>query len=389
MDGTAMSEANGNAAVTTENGVRAALIVDERMLRGQSAFLRHLLVGLTDEACSVRLVCPNGDSSDSMLCPTVEVIEHPLFKIPLFWRQNRAFVLAKLMKFKPTVLHCFSPSKARLTRYLAENLEIPYVLSVNSAVKKKFSRSSVSHSNCGALIAPSGSVAGHLKKVYRKYDRHIAQLNMGVFVEDFCSCFSKPNRVPSMVIAQRLENVLSFEPLLHALKHLAIDGYDFILAIIGTGRAEAKIHELVNAIGLSEKVTVVGNVRPLRPVFADADIFIQAQTNIDNSSHLLEAMSVGMVVAAAAGCGSDILIDGETAVLFESDDELNIYSCLQNLLDKREVAQGIAKEGQRYLKENHTVSKMITVLLNTYRTAQLQYKESQVEQKTEGAEKGE
>lgn len=383
---TDIAENNVNSVAEASETVRAGLIVDDQILRGYSAFLRHLLVGLTDESCPVSLICPNGNNHGASLCPTVEIINHPLFKIPLFWRQNRAFVLDKLIKFKPTILHCFSPSKARLTRYLAENLEIPYVLSFNSAGRKSFSRSIVANHNCTALVASSGAIATRLKKTYRKYDRRITQLNIGVFVEDFCSCFSEPNRVPSMVIAQRLENVLGFEPLLHALKHLAIDGYDFMLGIIGTGPGEAKIHELVNALGLSQRVTVVGNIRPLRPVFADADIFIQPQPNIDTNSHLLEAMSVGMVVAAASGYSDDILINGKTAILFDSDDELNIYSCLQNLLDNRQVAKQIAQEGQQYLKENHTVSKMITVLLNTYRKSQRQYKQLQVEEKPEPKE---
>ena len=370
-----MYETNVSTTVATTEAVRGVLIVDEFFLRGHSAFLRHLLVGLTDAACPVKLVCPDGDHPKTMLCPTVETINHPLFKMPFFWRQNRDYVLNKLIKFKPSVLHCFAPSKARLTRYLAESLDIPYVLSVHSAFRRGFPKSSVSHRNCSALIGSSEIVAAHLKKAYRRHNRHIAQLNIGVFVEDFCSCFSEPNRMPSMVIAQRLENVANFESLLHALKHLAIEGYEFILGIIGTGPAEAKIHELVSALGLSQRVTVVGNIRSLRPVFAEADIFIQPRPNTDTNSHLLEAMSVGMVVAAAGEGSNNILIDNKTAVLFESDDELNIYSCLQNLLDKRDVAKRIAKEGQKYLRENHTVSKMITVLLNTYRRSQQRYRD--------------
>jgi hypothetical protein len=43
---------------------------------------------------------------------------------------------------------------------------------------------------------------------------------------------------------------------------------------------------------------------------------------------------------------------------------------LQRLLDKRDFARKIAKAAQKYLKDNHTVSKMISATLQTYHDAQ-------------------
>ncbi|MHC4215295.1 MAG: glycosyltransferase, partial [Planctomycetota bacterium] len=129
-------------------------------------------------------------------------------------------------------------------------------------------------------------------------------------------------------------------------------------------------------LGLSQIVTTVGNIQPLRAVFAGADIFINPQPGNRFNQQLLEAMSVGMAVAACSGGVDDLLIDEQTALLFEPDDELSVYSCLQRLIDKREFARQIAMTAQNHLREHHSVSKMVTSIIHSYRAAQGWYKKS-------------
>ena len=174
-----------------------------------------------------------------------------------------------------------------------------------------------------------------------------------------------------LVVAQRLENPLEFEPLLNAVRHLVIDGYEFVLAIIGKGPAERGIHKMIKELGISHSVTVVPGIEPMQSVFAGADIFIQPHISMAFNPYLLDAMSVGMVVASCHEGIEDFLINGETAVFFETDDELSVYSCLQKLMDKREIARQIAMGAQSRLRKYHSVSKMVASLLETYRKAEM------------------
>ena len=74
-------------------------------------------------------------------------------------------------------------------------------------------------------------------------------------------------------------------------------------------------------------------MRPLRKILKGADIFIETSPNHSSDSNLLEAMSVGMAVAAC--CSEEgFLKDRETALFFDGDDEISIYSCLRELCDK-------------------------------------------------------
>jgi glycosyltransferase involved in cell wall biosynthesis len=65
----------------------------------------------------------------------------------------------------------------------------------------------------------------------------------------------------------------------------------------------------------------------------------------------------------------DLIIEGQTAVVFEPNDEFSIKSVIQQLLDRRELARKIGRGGQKYLRENHTVSKMVSMTLQAYRQA--------------------
>ena len=348
--------------------MRPAIFVDADDVREYSASLRHLMVGLGDRSYFAALVCPASSDSNSVLCPSVELICHPLFKIPLFKKQNQREVIDKLVKFKPTVLHCFSPSKAAITAFVAEQLSLPYLLSLNSA-RRSFPRSMVAAQNCAGLITSTDAITEKITHLYSRCKCHIDQVNIGTFVEDRCSCFSNSPAITSMVVAQDLKRSAQFESFLNAARHLAIDGYEFMLAIIGKGPADRKIHSMIKAMGLSHMVTVIEDIRPIRSVFEGADIFIQLDIDDHDNSHLLEAMSVGLAVASSKDNKSQLLIEGKTAVFFDSHDELKVYATLKKLLSKHEFARELAANAQQQVLINHSVSVMTSKLIDIYKNA--------------------
>lgn len=357
---------------------RPVLIIDKAEMKDYQSCLQHLFTGLANSSIPSALICPPDAGAASILCPSVELVYHPLLKIPLFRNQNRRSVLEKLHKFKPTVLHCFSANKSRLTRFLADTLDIPFLLTYNTSSHRKMA--SVANSpNCASLLALSRPIAEHLRSAYGNFGGSIEQLNTGTFVEDDCACFTAKARVRSMVVAQPLTNANDFTGLLNAVRHLVIDGYEFILAIIGRGGAERDIHRLIKKLGLSQVVTVVPEIEPLRSVFGGADIFIQPHSRPEFNSPLLEAMGVGLAVASCHDGSEDLLVENETTVFFDPYDELSVYGCLHNLLDKREFAQKIARNGQQFLRENYTVTGMIQSLLKYYHAAQDWHKERKPE----------
>ena len=358
---------------TSDGAVRPVLIVDEEILNSLSVFLRYFFVGLADESGTAALICPRDYDVDSLLCPSVEIIRHPAYRTPLLWRQSKRKLIDSLLKFRPNILHCLGDGMADFTKELAEQLDLPYVITLSS-FQNKLRKSSISGKHCAAIIAPTEFLRAHFEQLYPKFGERIRKINMGTFVDSQCSCFSEPSRMTGMVVVRRLDNADDLGAMFSAIKHLAIDGHEFILMLIGTGPAEKDVRELRKTLGLSQVVYIIPDIQPLRSVFASADIFILPQPERTFSYFLMEAMSAGMAVAGCAGGVDDILIDNQTASLFEPTDELSIYGCLQQLMEQRELARKIAAGAQSHLKENYTVSRMVSSLLETYRSARQWYK---------------
>ncbi|NIP26730.1 MAG: glycosyltransferase [Phycisphaerae bacterium] len=357
--------------------LRLALIVSEHTVLEYSISLERLLVGLADESIPVALVCPPSCNMDTVISGAVEVIRHPVIDLPLIGRINRKELVEQLIKFKPDIIHCMCESKAGLTKQIARQLDVPYVLTVNSlqqrwknfVCQRQIHPLSISSNHCAKIIVPTKSIASNVAEIHPRFADRIEQINVGTFVGERSVCFCELSQVPSMVIAHPFDNVDDFENLFGAVRHLTIDRHEFVTILMGSGRAERQIRRLLAALGLLQTVTIVPRLRPWRSVVGAGDIFIQPAATAAFNPLLLEAMSVGAAVAGCKGGVDDLIIEEQTAVTFDPDDELSIYNSLKRLFGRRELARKIARGAQEYLRQNNTVSNMITSTLRTYRDA--------------------
>jgi len=349
-----------------KKSLRVALIASERTVREHSMFLQHILVGLADESIPVSLVCPPGFDPASVFTDTAELISYPTFDLPLLGYINIRLLAERLAKFEPTVIHCLCESRASLTKRLANRLDLPYILMVNS-LQKRWSRLSVSLRDCAKIVVPAGSLAENMSSVHPRLAERIKQINIGAFVADRSCCFSDPSRLTTIVMAGPSKKADEIENLFSVIRHLVIDGYEFMVVIVGERKAERQMWKLLEALGLLKIVSIVPRQVPWRSILEAADIFIQPQPNYTFNPVLLQAMSVGAAVAGCTGGVDDLIIEDKTAVVFDPNDEMSIMRTMKQLLDKQEFARQVAGNAQLYVKQNHSVSKMIDATLKIYR----------------------
>jgi len=352
-----------------DKAVRPALIASENTASEYSAFLEHLLVGLEDEAIPVMLVCPPQCEIDSVISGSAEIIRYPAINLPFLWYQNRNWLVEQLLKFKPTVLHCLCESKASLTWLLAGQLGLPYLLMINS-LRRATTHLPISWQHCTRIIVPARNIGDDIARAHPRLAERIEKINIGTFVEERSRCFSESSRLISILTAHPLDNAADFENLFSAVRHLSIAGYEFAMVVMGTGRAERQLRKLLAALDLSQTVTIVPPLRPWRSVLTAADIFIQPCPNAAFNPLLLEAMSVGLAIAVSKGGVDDLIIDNQTATVFDPADEFSIKGCLQRLFDRPEFARKLAKGSQGYVRANHSVSNMISATVQVYHQAQ-------------------
>ncbi|MBN1787985.1 MAG: glycosyltransferase family 4 protein [Sedimentisphaerales bacterium] len=356
--------------------VRPLIVSDSRTVQDFCAPLRHLLFGFEAQDIHSSLVVPPNSEMESLLWPGVEVIEHPALKLPLFFRQNRNQLISRAEKFKPTVVHCLGTDKAHLAKTIGRTFDIPVVVTINSS-RQGFLKQQILNTGFPAIIAPSEPIADSFKKRKPRMAALLRQVNMGTFVDETCACFSRLDRIPSIVMVSDFLKFSDIEPLLGAVRHLAVDGYEFLVVLMGQGPAENDIRKFVHSVGLIHTVNISPKIRPLRVVFRSADIFIQAYTAERFDSVMIEAAAAGSVIVTDRNNADNFLQSNTTSVFFDNNDELSIYSALQRLIDDKDWARSIASNAQNYLRTNNTVSAMVNKLLEIYKSAISEHKSLQ------------
>ena len=352
--------------------LRPVLIASERTATEETTFLRRLLVGLADESLPVALVCPPGCDIERLIPAPVELLSYPLVDLPLVRTLGIEQVAQSLAKFRPTVLHCLCESRATAVRRLSRCLDIPYVLSIHS-LAGPLARLSVSPQRCAKVIVPAETIKTSLGRTHFGLADQILSVDIGTFVEDGWHCFSDPARVPSIVVTHPLDRVSDLRHFLSATKSLLTEGREFIVILMGKGRAEHRLWQLLEAEGLSEVVTIVPPLNPWRSVLAAGDIFVRPRPVDRFSMFLLEAMSAGTAVVACRGGVDDLIVPNETTLVFDPNNEDSLREALAKLLDDPEFARQLAARAQARLRAKHSVSRMIATYLETYCQAQQCY----------------
>jgi glycosyltransferase involved in cell wall biosynthesis len=345
---------------------RVAILASRQTLSEFSLYLKYLLVGLADESVPAILVCPPRSDVVSIVPPAFEVLRHPALDMPLLEFYNLKLLLSKLFAFRPQVLHCLCESKSYQARWLARHLNINYAMSVNS-ITNRFHYLSISPTRCRAILAPSRTIAESFINAYPKFSDQIHQINIGTFVSSSTACFSHPDRLPGIVVASPLDNPQSLDNLFLSLHRLAIENYQFMVVLVGQGKAEKQIRKKLRSLGLLRVVTIVPRLAGLDSALSATDIFINPRPCSSFNTLLLAAMSSGTAVASCKGGADDLIVDGKTAFTFNPDDQLSIYNCLKEIFDKRELARQIASSAQQNLLQNYRVSDMVSQSISIYR----------------------
>lgn len=356
---------DGNELDQERTAIRPVVLADDWVIRFYGSFIRRLLVSLTGDAYAAALVGPEGQDTHNILHPSVDYILHPEIRFwPLAYK-NRPILLDKIMPFKPTLLHSFWPGDRKLAQFLSEALELPVVTTVFEAVSPKVARR---FSETTVFAASSEPIYQSLIAAGIQADR-VVRVPLGTFVDEATVCFDQPGQMPSIVICESLVNAHDYEPLFLACRHLLADGFDFSVAVMGEGVAERAVRRLIKQLGLTSAITVVPPLRPVRPVFEGMDVFLHLKDRKRCNLALLEAMSVGLVVAGCPDATMGLLRDNETAVIFDPSDEMSVYQGLRRVLSEPALGRKLAENARLYLQEHHSVSGMIEGCLEVYKRA--------------------
>ena len=168
-----------------------------------------------------------------------------------------------------------------------------------------------------------------------------------------------PTDVPIVGLVGRLQPWKGQDRLLRAQALLRERGRRMHTVIVGgdayglASEYAASIPELINELGLTEEVTLTGQVPDAGPYIERCDILVNASDPEPFGIVLLEGMSRGVaVVAVDAGGPAEIVEHGCTGLLARSGEPAALADALEPLLESAAVRERIGGAGrERFMRE--------------------------------------
>ncbi len=171
-----------------------------------------------------------------------------------------------------------------------------------------------------------------------------------------------------------------FEDGILALKILRAKGYDAYMDIIGDFNSDKNYYKMILSLIREEKLENFVNLRgavsetDLLTAYKECDIFLFPNHLQSWGLAVFEAMASGMPVIVSKTAGaSEVLVNGENALLIEALSPQDIALKIEKLIKDSELYLNISRNGRAFVEKNISWSKLtdkyesrIKILISSY-----------------------
>jgi glycosyltransferase involved in cell wall biosynthesis len=139
-------------------------------------------------------------------------------------------------------------------------------------------------------------------------------------------------------------------------------------AIVGEGILEDELREQMAALGLEEKVRLVGQRDDVPDVMASLDLFVLTSEYEGLCLVVCEALALAVpVVATPVGGVRQTVLEGETGLLVPVGDTDALAAAIIRLLDSPEEARRLGEAGRERVRELYALERMVDGTTRLYR----------------------
>ncbi len=191
----------------------------------------------------------------------------------------------------------------------------------------------------------------------------VTHFKPGVSLNDF----SQPDRplVLGVVAALRPEKRLDL--LIRAAAYLQPMLPDLQVMIAGSGSELEALQVLARELGILHKCVFHPAESDVRGWLNRISIFVLPSSTEGLSNSLMEAMACGCgVVASNVGGNPELVIDGETGLLFESGNLLDLANKILRLAENRKLRESLASKALQRIREQFTLEKSAARMAGIY-----------------------
>ncbi len=290
----------------------------------------------------------------------------------------RLFILIR--RFRPHIIHSFLFRANLLGRLAGRAAGVPVVISSVRVIEDRAPLKHVTERLTSFLVDRYTSVTEAARRFTIEHagiepDKIITVYN-GIDVEAFASrSGSGPELDPQcrhIALVGRFDIQKGHAIVLKAMEVL-VKKVPVTLHLFGEGPLEAALREQVRRAGLDGQVRFRGTVEDIAGWLARMDAVVLPSLWEGFPNAALEAMALERPVVAARIAGLDeVVLDGESGMLCAPGDPAALADALARLLQDRDFAQRMGRNGLRRVRERfsleHTAratEKLYADLLNT------------------------
>jgi glycosyltransferase involved in cell wall biosynthesis len=169
----------------------------------------------------------------------------------------------------------------------------------------------------------------------------------------------------------RIHKIKGIDILIKAFKEV-IDTLDCVkLVLVGPDDGYLnEIKDLIKKLGLEKNIIITGALfgKEKFMAYVDADIFVLPSRYEIFPVSVLEAFSCGIpVIASNVGGLRGLILDGETGLLFESENIEQLANNILSLINDKEKNRIISINGKQFINDNLSIERVTEVLENCYK----------------------
>ena len=170
-----------------------------------------------------------------------------------------------------------------------------------------------------------------------------------------------------LVTAARLDPIKNHDMLIRTMKRVAEIRPECKLVIAGDGSEYDRLSGEIKANGLSGTVRLLGYRNDIAEILMVSDIFLLSSLTEGTSVTLLEAMHAGLpAVVTDVGGNPEVLKDGETGFIVDSDDDKAMAEKILLLYKDRELAKRLGNASRERVEKLFSFKNMMNKYEDIY-----------------------
>ena len=193
----------------------------------------------------------------------------------------------------------------------------------------------------------------------------------------FRPCILKPDEPIKLLTVARLVETKGIEYSIKAVSQVIEKNpeLNILYRIVGTGKLEKKLNKLINTLGVSQQIQLVGGMTQteVREIYADSHIFILASTTAANGDQeglptvLQEAQGIGLPVVSTFHSGiPEGVVNEKSGFLVPERDVDALREKIEYLVKNPQIWEEMSLTGRQFVEANYDMNKIMDQLVELY-----------------------